>query len=158
MGLIQDVIPSSPKSLLKGTDAFLTQTAGHSRAGLQHRDIHANDLPGLHKIDGRGDLCRGSPQRQPVIRRQDDKSQLTAREILLMRDTLIAGEQHIEPRLLGGLKQRAVLQPLLSQFIRAHYLMSSQEPGEWGWRVGIKKDLHATAAGCSRELLAKART
>jgi hypothetical protein len=37
-------------------------------------------------------------------------------------------------------------------------LMSSQEPGEWGWRVGNKKDLHATAAGCSRELLAKART
>ena len=34
---------------------------GHSRAGLQHRDIDANDLPGLHKIDGRGDLCRSSP-------------------------------------------------------------------------------------------------
>jgi hypothetical protein len=48
---------------------------GQSRAGLQYRDIDANDLPGLHKIDGRGDLCRSLPQRRPVIRRQDDKSQ-----------------------------------------------------------------------------------
>ena len=131
---------------------------GHSRAGLQHRDIDANDLPGSHKIDGRGDLCRSSPQRRPVIRRQDDKSQLTARKILLMRDILIAGDQHIEPRLLSGLQQLAVLQSLPSQFIRTHYLMSSQEPGEWGRGVGVKQDLHATAVGCSRELLAKART
>ena len=88
----------------------------------------------------------------------DDKSQFTARKILLIPDILIAGEQQVEPRLFGRVKQRAVLQSLPSQFIRAHYLMSSQEPGERGRGVGVKQDLHATAAGCSRELWAKART
>jgi Arc/MetJ-type ribon-helix-helix transcriptional regulator len=65
--------------------------------------------------------------------------------------------------LLACIKQRAVLQTLPSQFIRAHHLMSSQKPGKWGraglaksWRV--EQDLHATAVGWSKERLAKART
>ena len=73
-------------------------------------------------------------------------------------DILIAGEQQVEPRLLGRVKQRAVLQPLPSQFIRPHHFMSSQKPGERGRGVGVEQDLHATAVGCSRELWAKART
>jgi hypothetical protein len=61
----------------------------------------------LHEIDGGDDSRRYSPQGRPVIRGQDDKSQLTARKILLILDTLIAGEQQVEPRLFGRVKQRA---------------------------------------------------
>jgi hypothetical protein len=93
-----------------------------------------------------------------VIRGQDEKTQLTACKILLILDILIAGEQQIEPRLLSRIEQRAVLQSLPSQFIRPHYLMSSQKPGKRGGGVGVEQNLHATAEGCSRELLAKART
>ena len=71
---------------------------------------------------------------------------------------LIAGEQQVEPRLLGRVQQRAVLQSLPSQFIRWRHFMSSQKPGERGRCVGVEQDLHATVVGCSRELLAKART
>ena len=88
----------------------------------------------------------------------DDKSQFTARKILLIPDILIAGEQQVEPRLLGRVKQRAVLQSLPSQFIRPHHVMSSQKPGERDRGVGVEQDVHATAVGCSRELRAKART
>jgi hypothetical protein len=36
--------------------------------------------------------------------------------------------------------------------------MSSQEAGERGRGVGVEQDPHAAAVGCSRELLANART
>jgi hypothetical protein len=93
-----------------------------------------------------------------VIRGQDDESQFAARKILVIPNLLIAGKEQVEPRLLGRVKQRAVLQPLLPQLIRPHYLMSLQKTGEWGRGIGIEQDLHATAAGHSREFFAKART
>jgi len=62
----------------------------------------------LHEIDGCGDSRRNSPQGRPVIRRQDDQSQLTARKVLLIPDILIAGKQQVEPRFLGRVEQRAV--------------------------------------------------
>jgi hypothetical protein len=58
---------------------------------------------------------------------------------------LIAGEQQVEPRLLGRVKQRAILQPLPSQFVRPHHFVSSQKPGERDWGVGVEQDLHAIA-------------
>jgi hypothetical protein len=61
--------------------------------GLQRRDIDPDDLPGLHEIDRCGDSRCNSPQGRPVIRGQDDQSQLSARKILLIPDILIAGEQ-----------------------------------------------------------------
>src|SRR6266545_1602903 len=93
-----------------------------------------------------------------MVRREDNHSQLSVHEVLLIPDILITREQQIESRLLSGVEQGAVFQSLPSQFIRSHHFVSSQEPSEWGRGVGIEKDLHATAAGCSRELLAKART
>src|SRR5439155_7407591 len=85
---------------------------GPEPSGLQHRDIEPNDLPGLHEINGCGDSCGNWPQGRPVVRRQDEKSQLTGRQILLIPDVLIAGEQEVEPSLLLRGKQRAVLQSL----------------------------------------------
>jgi len=85
-------------------------------------------------------------------------SQFTVRKILLMSDVLIAGEQKVEPGLFGCVQQRAVLQCLPSQFICPHDVMPLQKPGKWGWSVGVEQNLHATAVGCSSELLVKART
>jgi hypothetical protein len=93
------------------------------QAGQQYRDIDSNDLSGLHEIDGGSDLGRNSPQCRPMIRRKNYDSQLTAREFLLERDILIASNQQIKSRLLGCIEQRAVLQPLPSQFIRTQYLV-----------------------------------
>jgi hypothetical protein len=106
---------------------------------LQQRDIDPNYLAGLHEIDGRGDSRRNSPQGRPVIRGQDDKSQLTARKILLILDILITGEQQIETRLLSRVKQRSVLQSLPSQFIRPQHFMSSQKPRKRSWGVGVEQ-------------------
>ena len=123
---------------------------------LQHRDIDLDNLTGLHEINGCGDSCGNWPQGWPVIRRKDEKSQLTGRKILLIPDVLIAGKQEVEPSVLGRLNQRAILKSLPSQFIRPYYLMPSQKPGKRGWSVGVEQYPHATAAGSSRELLAKA--
>ena len=125
---------------------------------LQTRDIDLNDLPGLDEVDGCGDTGRNSPQGRPVIRGQDKKGQLAAPEILLIPDILIAGEQQIETPVFRSVRQISVLQPLPSQFMRAYYLVSSQKPGAGRRSVSVEKDLHATGAGCSRELLAKAST
>ena len=73
-------------------------------------------------------------------------------------EILIAGEQEIESRLFCRVKQRAVLDALPSQFIRPHYVMTAQKPGQRSRSVGVEQDLHPTATVCSRELSAKART
>jgi len=140
-----------------GSEAETSFCSARTRR-LQHRDIEHNDLPGLQEIDGGCDSRGNWLQGRPMIRGQNEKSQLTVSKILLMPQILIASEQQFESRLLSRVKQRAVLQSLPAQFIRPHDLVSSQKPGERGGRVGVEQDLHATAAGCSRELLAKART
>ncbi len=93
-----------------------------------------------------------------MIRGQDDECQFTAGEVLLIAHILIAGEEHIEFRILSHVEQSAILKPLPSQFIRPHYLLSSQETRKRCRGIGVKQDLHATAADDSRELLAKAST
>jgi hypothetical protein len=69
--------------------------------GLQQWDINLHDLTGLHKIYGSGDPRCYWSQGGPVIRGEDDESQLTARKVLLISDILVASEQQIEPRLLS---------------------------------------------------------
>ena len=93
-----------------------------------------------------------------MIRGEHDESQLAAREVLLIPDVLVARQQQIEPLSLGRVEQGAVLQPLPAQFIRSHHFMTRQETGQRSRGVGVEKNPHATAAGCSRESLAKART
>jgi hypothetical protein len=48
-------------------------------------------LSNLHEIDGRRDLGRDPAQSRPVVRREDDYSQLTPGEVLLIRNILITG-------------------------------------------------------------------
>ena len=100
--------------------------SGEPRADqcLQRGDIDAYDLPELNEVDGGGNPCRDWPRAWPMIRGQDDNGQPPTSEILLVSDILVTGEEHIEPRLLRRIKQRAVFQSLPSQFIRPGYLMS----------------------------------
>ncbi len=73
-----------------------------------------------------------------MIRRYDDDGQLSIREILLIADILVAGDQNIEALMLRRIKQCTVLESLPSQFIRACHLMFSQILRQWGRCVGIE--------------------
>jgi hypothetical protein len=62
-----------------------------------------------------------------MIRRENDDGQPPSREILLIPEILVAGEQ-----------QSTVVQSLPSQLFRAGHLMSAQTPSEWGRGIGIE--------------------
>jgi hypothetical protein len=121
-------------------------------------DVESHYLPALNKVNRRGNPLCNVPQTRPVVGRQDDNRQPPASKILLIADILIASEQDVEPRFLDCVQQFTVLESLPSQLIGARDLMSSKRLSQRCRRVSVEENLHATAAGCSRELLANLRT
>jgi len=61
-------------------------------------------LAALNKIDRDRDASRDGSKRRPVIRGQDNHRKLAFSEVLLMRNVLIARDQHIEALGLGLIK------------------------------------------------------
>ena len=77
---------------------LLSETANGCRSQWGYVDFY--DLPALYKINCGGDARRDWPRGRPVIRREDDESDLTVREVLLIPDILAAMEQQVKPTLL----------------------------------------------------------
>lgn len=55
-------------------------------------------------IDGGGDFGRSKFHQRPLIGPEDDQSDFTAGEVLLVFDVLIGSDHQVKPGLFGGLQ------------------------------------------------------
>jgi len=110
----------------------------------------ASKLPGAARSYRRPDRLkggRGASKNGPINRRQDDQGQLTAFEVLLIREVLVSRYHGLKVALLRSRQEIAVFQFVPAHLSRRADFMAFQVTAQRSRDVVIKQHPHGLSAG-----------
>lgn len=136
----------APSAAARRVHATLARMEFPEETGLLERDVHFGVAAGCGGVHARGDAFKMQLHERPSGRPgQNDKGDLAARQILLVADSLIRGEQEINGRILGYVQQIAVGQPIPTSGSGRDYRVAAKSSCNAPRRSVVKQNEHRPA-------------